>query len=92
MALRRERNGYTTWIFNDKESLDAHSAANYMLYPAGGTVGSAVKTKAMREHGHFTDTLPFSKKKGFRLERRKPLISILLRWLRGPDTYRIDNS
>jgi hypothetical protein len=45
----------------------------------------------LREHGHFTDTWPNSKKKGFRLERRKPLVLYHLNWLRGPDTYRIDN-
>jgi hypothetical protein len=39
----------------------------------------------MREHGQLTDIPHFSKKKGSRLERRKPFTSYFLDWLRGSD-------
>jgi hypothetical protein len=39
----------------------------------------------MREHGQFADIPYFSKKKGSRLERRKPCDFYYFNWLRGSD-------
>ena len=78
--LRASRGGQ-----NDNAAAEAR-AANHLLHrPPPRRPGLDGTMNRTREHGHFTDNRALPKKKGFRLEHRKPFASYFLNWLRGSD-------